>query len=127
MSPWQTLVFPALFTAGMAFVDTLDSILMVGVYGWAYVNPVRKLWYNLTITAASVAVAVLIGGVEALGLIGTKLGLEGGFWRTVADLNASLTNFGFVVVGIFLLAWLGSAVIYRLKGYDRIMYAHPER
>jgi high-affinity nickel-transport protein len=125
MSPWQTLVFPALFTAGMAFVDTLDSILMVSVYGWAFVNPIRKLWYNLTITAASVAVAIVIGGAEALGLIGTKLGLEGGFWRMVAELNASLTNFGFVVVGIFLLAWLGSALIYRLKGYDRIAARAP--
>jgi high-affinity nickel-transport protein len=127
MLPWQTLVFPALFTAGMAFVDTLDSILMVSVYGWAFVNPIRKLWYNLTITAASVAVAIVIGGAEALGLIGTKLGLEGGFWRMVAELNTSLTNFGFVVVGIFLLVWLGSALIYRLKEYDRIAARAPER
>jgi len=122
MSPWQTLVFPTLFTAGMAFVDTLDSILMVGVYGWAFVNPIRKLWYNLTITAASVVVAVVIGVIEALGLVGQKLGLEGTFWQAVADLNSNLTSFGFVVVGIFLFAWLGSALIYRLKGYDQIDY-----
>ncbi len=64
MSPWQTLVFPALFTAGMALVDTADSTLMVGAYDWAFVNPLRKLWYNLTITAASVLVAVLIGGIR---------------------------------------------------------------
>ena len=64
MSPWQAMVFPALFTAGMALVDTTDSVLMVGAYGWAFLNPIRKIWYNLTITAISVVVAVLIGGLE---------------------------------------------------------------
>ncbi len=56
MSFWTILVFPALFTAGMSLMDTTDSVLMTGAYGWAFVNPVRKLWYNLTITAASVLV-----------------------------------------------------------------------
>ena len=74
MSFWTILVFPALFTAGMSLMDTTDSVLMTGAYGWAFVNPIRKLWYNLTITAASVVVALFIGGVEALGLIGDKLG-----------------------------------------------------
>ncbi len=120
MSPWQTLVFPALFTAGMALVDTADSTLMVGAYDWAFVNPVRKLWYNLTITAASVLVAVLIGGVEALGLIADRLGLTGGGWDIVSGLNDSLANFGFVVVGIFVMAWVVSAAIYKLKNYDRL-------
>jgi high-affinity nickel-transport protein len=120
MSPWQTLVFPALFTAGMALVDTADSTLMVGAYGWAFVHPIRKLWYNLTITAASVAVAVLIGGIEALGLIADKLGLEGGAWDIVARLNDSLASFGFVVVGIFILAWLVSMAIYKFNNYDRL-------
>ena len=83
MSPWQTLAFPALFTAGMALVDTADSILMVGAYGWAFVRPLRKLWYNLTITAASVIVAMLIGGMEALGPLVDRLGLEGGIWSIV--------------------------------------------
>ena len=123
MSPWQTLVFPALFTAGMALVDTADSTLMVGAYGWAFVNPIRKLWYNLTITAASVVVALLIGGVEALGLIGERLGLEGGVWSVVSWLNDSLSNFGFVVIGVFVLAWLASMAIYRAKGYDRLAVA----
>ena len=76
MSPWQTMVFPALFTAGMSLIDTTDSVLMVGAYGWAFVEPLRKLWYNLAITGASVAVAALIGGIEALGLIADRLGLE---------------------------------------------------
>jgi len=120
MSPWQTLAFPALFTAGMALVDTADSILMVGAYGWAFVQPLRKLWYNLTITAASVVVAMLIGGMEALGLLVDRLGLEGGLWSVVADLNSDLANFGFAVVGIFAAALAGSATIYRWKGYDRL-------
>ena len=74
------MIFPALFTAGMTLVDTTDSVLMVGAYGWAFLNPIRKIWYNLTITAISVVVALLIGGIEALGLIADKLGLEGGLW-----------------------------------------------
>jgi high-affinity nickel-transport protein len=120
MSPWQTMAFPALFTAGMALVDTADSILMVGAYGWASVQPLRKLWYNLTITAASVVVAMLIGGMEALGLMVDRLGLEGGAWSMVAKLNSDLANFGFAVVGIFAAAWAVSAAVYRWKGYDRL-------
>jgi nickel/cobalt transporter (NiCoT) family protein len=77
MSFRTILVFPALFTAGMSLMDTTDSVLMTRAYGWAFVNLVRKLWYNLTIMAASVIVALFIGGIEALGLIGDKLGLEG--------------------------------------------------
>ena len=120
MSFWTILVFPALFTAGMSLMDTTDSVLMTRAYGWAFVHPIRKLWYNLTITAASVVVAIFIGGVEALGLIGDKLGLEGGFWHLVDDLNDNLTNFGFVVAGIFVASWLISTLIYRAKGYDRL-------
>ncbi len=76
-------------------MDTSDSILMTGAYGWAFVKPVRKLWYNLTITAASVVVAIFIGGIEALGLISDKLGLEGGVWSFIGDLNDNLANFRF--------------------------------
>jgi high-affinity nickel-transport protein len=121
MSSWQVLVFPALFTAGMALVDTADSALMVGAYGWAHVNPLRKLWYNLTITTASVIVALLIGGVEALGLIADQLQLEGGLWRVVAALNENMADFGFAVISIFVLCWGVSALIYRRMGYDRLV------
>ncbi|NRP85676.1 High-affinity nickel transport protein [Ensifer adhaerens] len=117
---WTILVFPTLFTAGMSLMDTLDSALMTGAYGWAFVKPVRKLWYNLTITAASVVVAIFIGGIEALGLISDKLGLEGGFWRFIGELNDNLANFGFAVVGIFLLSWLVSTVLYKAGGYDSL-------
>ena len=77
MSMWSILVFPALFTAGMSLVDTTDAVLMVRAYGWAFVKPIRKLYYNMTITLVSVIVALVIGGVEALGLIGRKLDLDG--------------------------------------------------
>jgi nickel/cobalt transporter (NiCoT) family protein len=113
------MIFPALFTAGMTLVDTTDSVLMVGAYGWAFLNPIRKLWYNLTITAISVVVALLIGGIEALGLIADKLGLDGGFWRMVVDLNSGLANFGYLVVGIFLISWALSYLLYRWQGLDR--------
>jgi high-affinity nickel-transport protein len=125
MSFWTILVFPALFTAGMSLMDTTDSVLMTGAYSWAVVKPMRKLWYNLTITAASVVVAIFIGGIEALGLISDKLGLEGGIWSVVGDLNDNLANFGYAVVGIFLLSWLASAVLYKAKGYDSLQIGSP--
>ncbi|MDF0580460.1 HoxN/HupN/NixA family nickel/cobalt transporter [Bradyrhizobium yuanmingense] len=109
----DVLVFPALFAAGMALVDAADSALMVSAYRWAFVDPLRKLWYNLTITGASVAVALFIGGIEALGLIGERLGLSGGAWALIEDLNESLANVGFVVIALFAVAWLVSVVLYR--------------
>jgi high-affinity nickel-transport protein len=120
LSLWSTLVFPALFTAGMALVDTADSTLMVGAYGWAFVKPIRKLWYNLTITAVSVLVAVLIGGIEALGLLADKLELKGYLWQAVGELNDNLESFGFVVIGVFVASWVVSALIYRWKRFDEL-------
>ncbi|MFL5251927.1 MAG: HoxN/HupN/NixA family nickel/cobalt transporter [Rhodopila sp.] len=120
LSIWSILVFPALFTAGMSLLDTADSMLMVRAYGWAFIHPLRKLWYNLTITAASVVVAVFIGGIEALGLISGRLRLEGWFWTRVGALNDDMENFGFIVVGIFVASWVVSSVVYRAKGYDRL-------
>jgi high-affinity nickel-transport protein len=113
------MIFPALFTAGMTLVDTADSVLMVRAYGWAFLNPIRKIWYNLTITAISVVVALLIGGVEALGLIASKLELEGTFWAVISNINASLANFGYLVVGLFVISWALSFIIYRWQGLDR--------
>jgi nickel/cobalt transporter (NiCoT) family protein len=117
---WSILVFPVLFTAGMTLLDTTDSVLMTGAYGWAFVKPVRKLYYNLTITFASVVVAVLIGGVQALNLIAGKFGLTGGLWDAVGELNDVFGALGFVIIGIFVACWLVSILVYRLKGYDRI-------
>jgi high-affinity nickel-transport protein len=113
------MIFPALFTAGMTLIDTTDSVLMVGAYGWAFLNPIRKIWYNLTITAVSVLVALLIGGIEALGLIADKLGLEGRFWSMIGGLNGGLANFGYLVVGIFIVSWAVSYLLYRWQRLDR--------
>lgn len=120
LSVWSILVFPALFTAGMSLIDTTDGILMLGTYGWAFLRPIRKIYYNLTITAVSIVVALLVGGVEALGLIGGQLALTGGFWEGIGTLNEHFESIGFLVIGIFVASWVLSAVIYRLKGYDRI-------
>lgn len=123
LSPWaapaQVMVFPALFTAGMALVDTADSLLMTGAYGWAFVNPRRKLRYNITITALSVLVALLIGGLEVLGLVGEHLAAGGAFWALVGRLNDGLGYAGFAVVGLFALCWAGSAMLGRGKGQAR--------
>jgi len=120
MNFWSIMVFPALFTAGMALVDTADSVAMVGAYGWAFVNPIRKLWYNMTITAASVAVAIFIGGVEALGLVSDRLSLSGGLWDVIGSLNDNLSIFGYAVVGVFVLSWLISTLVYRANRYDEL-------
>ena len=119
---WSILVFPALFTAGMTLFDATDSILMLGAYGWAFVKPIRKLYYNLTITAVSVLVAVVVGGLEALNLIGDQLGLNdgGGFWGLIGGLNDNFGELGYVIVGIFVVAWIVSWVVYRVKGFDDI-------
>jgi high-affinity nickel-transport protein len=122
LSIWSILVFPALFTAGMTLLDTTDSILMLGAYGWAFIKPVRKLYYNLTITAVSVAVAVIVGGLETLNLIGDQLGLtdRGGFWGMIGELSGNFGVLGYVIVGVFIAAWAISYVVYRVNGYDEI-------
>jgi nickel/cobalt transporter (NiCoT) family protein len=112
-------VFPALFTAGMTLVDTTDGILMVGAYGWAFMKPIRKPYYNLTITFVSVIVALLVGGIEAIGLLKDQLSLTGGFWDFIGSLNDNFGTMGFVIIGVFVLSWVGSVVIYRVKGFDR--------
>ena len=123
LSIWSILVFPALFTAGMSLVDTIDSNLMLGAYQWAFVKPIRKLYYNMTITFVSVLVAVLVGGVEALGLLASKLGMEGPVWEAIGSLNENFGVLGVVIVGIFVLSWMFSIIVYRVKGYDEIEVA----
>ncbi len=120
ISIWSIMVFPALFAAGMSLIDTTDGVLMLGAYNWAFVKPVRKLYYNLTITLVSVVVAFLVGGIEALGLIGDKLELSGWFWDGIGALNDNFNGLGFVIIGVFIAAWIGSIVIYRYKGLDHL-------
>ncbi|MBV8068081.1 MAG: HoxN/HupN/NixA family nickel/cobalt transporter [Candidatus Eremiobacteraeota bacterium] len=96
---WTILIFPALFTAGMSLIDTTDGVLMLGAYGWAFLDPTRKLFYNLTITSASVVVAILVGGLEIAGMLGG--GLDAGW-------------LGFAIVGVFIGCWLVSVVLYRI-------------
>jgi nickel/cobalt transporter (NiCoT) family protein len=114
------LVFPALFAAAMSLVDTTDSVLMVGAYGWAYTKPIRKLFYNMTITLASIAVAIAIGGLETLRLIADRFDLQGPVWDLIGDLNDHLSALGYGIIGLFIVSWLGSLAIYRLKRYDEI-------
>jgi high-affinity nickel-transport protein len=117
---WSIMVFPALFTAAMSLVDTTDGVLMLGAYGWAFKRPIRKLYYNLTITSVSVLVAVLIGGIEALGLAADHLNLQGPFWTWIGRLNDNFGSLGYLIIGIFVLSWLVSVAVYRLRGFDRL-------
>jgi len=120
MMLWSIMVFPALFAAGMSLIDTADSVLMLGAYGWAFLKPLRKLYYNMAITFVSATVALLVGGVEALGLIGEKLALKGSFWNDIGALNGNFGTIGYLIIAVFAVSWIGSAVIYRVRGYDRL-------
>jgi nickel/cobalt transporter (NiCoT) family protein len=115
---WSVLVFPALFAAGMALVDTADGVLMLGAYGWMTVNPRRKLAYNLAITGASVLVAVGVGGLELLGLAAEHWALSGQFWDIVGTLNDHANALGFAIVAVFVLAWLGALAVGRYGRLD---------
>jgi high-affinity nickel-transport protein len=112
--------FPVLFTAGMTLVDTSDGILMVGAYGWAFTKPIRKLYYNLTITLVSVVVALLIGGIQAIGLIKDWLSLRGGVWDFAQSLSDNFGTLGLVIIGVSALSWIGFAIIYRVKGFEQL-------
>ena len=110
--PWYAIMaLPILFTAGMTLLDTLDGCFMNLAYGWAFLNPVRKVYYNLTITGLSIGICVFIGGIEVLGLLSQELHLSGGFWDAMAafDINKA----GFVIVGLFVLTWLAAMAVWR--------------
>ena len=115
LSVWSLLVFPALFAAGMSLMDTADSTLMVGAYGWAFVNPVRKLYYNMAITFVSVVAAMVIGGVEVLGLVGDRLALQGPFWNFIGVLSDNFGALGYAIVAFFATSWIVSILITRRR------------
>jgi high-affinity nickel-transport protein len=112
------LVFPVLFAAGMSLVDSTDNILMLGAYGWAFVKPIRKLYYNITITSVSVVVALAVGGVEGLGLLVGQFHLTGGFWDLVGKLNDNFGLLGYGIIGLFALSWIFSIAIYKWRRFD---------
>ena len=114
--PWYSIMcLPILFTAGMALMDTLDGCFMNLAYGWAFFNPVRKVYYNLAITGLSVAICFFIGTVEVLGLLPTELHLHGRFWDDMAGFN--INTAGFIIVGMFVVTWLAALAVWR---YGRI-------
>ena len=117
------LVLPALFAAGMSLVDATDGVLMLGAYGWAYVKPIRKLYYNLNITFVSVLIAFAIGGIQVLSIVAERFGLRGGFWNFVRDLDFGVIGFG--IIGIFVVSWTASTLIYRWKRYDTLPIQSP--
>jgi len=115
---WSILVFPALFAAGMSLIDTTDNILMLGAYGWAFVKPIRKLYYNLTITSVSVIVAFAVGGIEALGLLAGQFHLEGRVWNLISALNDHFGELGYCIVALFVVSWVASIAIYKWQRLD---------
>lgn len=111
------MVFPAMFTVGMAIADAADGAVMLGAYEWARQHPMRKLFYNLTITGASVFVALVIGSIQALGALADRFKLTGAFWEGVSGLKEQFDVLGFAMIAFFIFAWGVSAAIYRLGGF----------
>ena len=113
---WMVLILPLMFTLGMVLVDTTDGVTMCVAYGWAFVKPLRKIYYNLTITVISVLVAFVIGTVELLQVLSGELNLRGPFWVWLARLDFETIGFG--IIGIFVVSWLGSVALWRYKRFD---------
>ena len=113
------LIFPALFTAGMCLIDTTDGILMLGAYGWAFVKPVRKLYYNLNITLVSVLVALVVGTIEVLSIIAMEFNLSSGIWDYFGNLDFGIL--GTIIIGIFIVSWIVSTIIYKVRKFDDII------
>lgn len=108
---------PLLFAAGMSLMDTADGAFMSRAYGWAFASPVRKIYYNITMTSLSVAVALLVGTVEILQMAATSLGRTGGVWGTLDALD--LNTIGYAIVGLFVLTWAASAVIWKTRRIEQ--------
>jgi len=117
---WSILIFPVLFAAGMSLIDTTDNILMLGAYGWAFVKPIRKLYYNMTITSVSVIVALAVGGIEALGLLAGRFHLKGTFWDAITGLNENFGVLGYFIVGLFVVSWAVSVGFYKWRRFDEL-------
>jgi len=120
---YAILSLPILFAAGMSLFDTLDGCFMNFAYDWAFAKPIRKVYYNLTITGLSVFVAVFIGTIEILGLIGGEYGLTGGFWDFMG--NFDINTAGFVIVGVFVVVWIAALAIWHFGKIEQ-RYGAPE-
>ncbi|GEP84816.1 putative nickel transport protein [Staphylococcus piscifermentans] len=107
---------PILFAAGMSLLDTLDGILMKSAYNWAFLNPVRKIYYNITITAVSVIAALIIGMIELLQIMGDKFHFQGAFWQLVQSMK--FDYIGYILVAVFILTWFISTLIWKLNHFD---------
>jgi len=116
---YYILILPLLFTCGMVTVDTSDGVAMRLAYGWAFLNPIRKIYYNLTVTVISVLVAWAIGTVELLQVLSSELNLNGAFWSWLNALNFEMIGFG--IIGIFVFSWLLSFGYWRYKKYDKFV------
>jgi high-affinity nickel-transport protein len=116
--PWYAILcLPVLFAAGMSLLDTIDGSFMNFAYGWAFANPVRKVYYNITITGLSVVVALLIGSVELASLAAQQFSLSGPFWSWISGLD--LNTIGFAIVGLFIVTWAIALVAWRVLGIER--------
>jgi high-affinity nickel-transport protein len=110
--PWYAILcLPVIFAAGMSLLDTIDGSFMSVAYGWAFAKPVRKLYYNITVTGLSIAVALIVGTAELLGLLAEQLGWSGGIWDWIGGLD--LNAVGFAIVGLFVLTWAVAVLIWR--------------
>jgi high-affinity nickel-transport protein len=110
--PWYALlILPVLFAAGMSLLDTIDGSFMNFAYGWAFSKPVRKVYYNLTITGLSVAVALIIGGIELTSILVDRLGIHSGPLAAVGSLD--LNHVGYAIVGLFALTWVVAGLVWR--------------
>jgi nickel/cobalt transporter (NiCoT) family protein len=122
--PWYAiLVLPVLFAAGMSLFDTADGVLMSRAYGWAFLKPVRKVFYNLTVTVLSVTVALVIGVLVLAGLLVERLGVESGPLAWIASLDLELV--GFAIVGLFLVTWVVALAVWRFGRIEQ-RWAHEE-
>src|SRR5712692_6332906 len=114
---YYILILPLMFTCGMVTIDTTDGVAMRIAYGWAFLNPLRKLYYNLTVTLISVLVAWAIGTVELLQVLSNELNLTGGFWTWLNALDFETMGFG--IVGMFGISWLVSLAFWKYKQFER--------
>ncbi len=115
--PWYAILcLPVIFAAGMCLLDTIDGSFMSVAYGWAFARPVRKLYYNITVTGLSIAVALVVGTAELLGLLAEQLGWHGGVWDWIGGLD--LNAVGFAIVGLFVFTWLAALLVWRFGRFE---------